>query len=202
MGDYQSEFERKVRRTTEAQPVTRREEYGEEREKPSPQKEERAAISMYAALVSIFKKFFSVFSEKEGDLPDQIATTDKIFEEATLLKRLLLELSEKDLSRDMPYSERLSLAWHQLSHTIDIAERVHVATSIDTAALSGLITAMKTYPPGAAHSLGYYLTAHAGEEWLPFPYIEMLSELHKEFLQDPKRSILASWIETIDKALQ
>jgi len=114
MGDYQSEFERKVRRASETQPAARREEYKEEQEKKPPRKEETAAISMYAALVSIFKKFLSVFSEQEGVLPDQIATTDKIFEEATTFKHLLLQLSERDLSRDIPYSERLSLAWKKI----------------------------------------------------------------------------------------
>ena len=60
-----------------------------------------------------------------------------------------------------------------------------------------LIEEMRLYPLGADHTLGYYLSEYVGQEWLPFPFIDILSTLHKEY-QENASSILGGWISLLD----
>ena len=53
-----------------------------------------------------------------------------------------------------------------------------------------LIATFHSYPPKQPWSLGFYMTEYAGKDWLPFPRMELLHQLHDDFIAHPKESQL------------
>jgi hypothetical protein len=43
-----------------------------------------------------------------------------------------------------------------------------------------MIEAINHYPEKGDHSLGYYLSSSTGENWIPFPFMEILRNLHEK----------------------
>jgi len=57
-----------------------------------------------------------------------------------------------------------------------------------------IIDEINDYPKNSEFTLGYYISEFAGYSWVPFPYMEMLQNLHLEDKKDPINSHLSHWI--------
>ena len=64
------------------------------------------------------------------------------------------------------------------------------------------IKELQHYPEHHEHSLGYYLTEYAGQKWLPFPYMEMIRNLHMYHKKNPENSLLSIWSKEIEEMIQ
>ncbi|NGX32738.1 MAG: hypothetical protein K1060chlam4_00788, partial [Candidatus Anoxychlamydiales bacterium] len=65
-----------------------------------------------------------------------------------------------------------------------------------------IIDEINEYPKNSEFTLGYYISEFAGYSWVPFPYMEMLQNLHLEDKKDPINSHLSHWISIIDELLK
>ncbi len=108
-------------------------------------------------------------------------------------KKLFNLLKQEDRSQDIDFSNNLSTCWNQIL--------VH-SRAIQSHALRSFIKEIQSYPKGEEHTLGYYLTEYAGQNWLPFPYIELLKTLHTTHLQTPTTSTLTRWTRELDQLIQ
>ena len=61
---------------------------------------------------------------------------------------------------------------------------------------------INTYPKNSEFSLGFYLSEFAGYKWIPFPYINMLKDLHIEVQKKKENSHLSKWISTLNDLLE
>ena len=118
--------------------------------------------------------------------------------ELTELKKCLVLLSKEDLSRSPEYALQLSTAWHQLMDSVKLVEFLEKKKKESLTQIKSLIETFYAYPPKQSHSLGFYMTEYAGKEWLPFPCMELLHQLHDEFIAQSKESQLFHWISSID----
>jgi hypothetical protein len=91
----------------------------------------------------------------------------------------LERLQKEDLSQDGSFLGHLAEDWHFL---------------LQDPKLQSLIQKIESYPPDSEHSFGYYLSAYAGESWLPLPFMEMVQKMHRESETSP----LSEWISQID----
>jgi len=116
-------------------------------------------------------------------------------------KKSLVVLSKEDRSRDQAFVINLSGEWHALLENFNLFEFLERKKSPLIAKVKNLIEAIQSFPPQQEHSIGYYMTAFAGKDWLPFPFMELLQKLHEDHLKNKEKSQLFLWIASIDKLL-
>ncbi|MDX8431072.1 MAG: hypothetical protein SNF33_04630 [Candidatus Algichlamydia australiensis] len=160
----------------------------------SREERDRKPSVPFAWVTGLIKKVFHILtSEKEGNLLKK--DTEAIRDDLRKLKKYLSQLEERDESENPLFIERLSSIWeelYQLTETGALIEPKLLET------VGNLQTLFESYPPGELHSFHFYLVKHAGMSWFPFPFIEMLKNLHKEAQQNPKNAHLTQWIAAID----
>jgi hypothetical protein len=116
-------------------------------------------------------------------------------------KKSLITLSKEDRSRDQAFVLSLSGEWHALLENFNLFEFLERKKSPLIAKVKNLIESIQSFPPKQEHSLGYYMTAFAGKDWLPFPFMELLHKLHEDHLANRDKSQLTLWMASIDNLL-
>jgi hypothetical protein len=124
--------------------------------------------------------------------------TEKCRFELKEFKYLLEELIEEDKSHVPEFTQRLSIHWQKMSESCNaVAEKSQPSDPFVSQILS-FIGEIKNFPPGEDHTLGYYLDEHAGQEWIPFPFMNLLRALREEHLTAPQESQIYSWIQQLN----
>ncbi len=116
------------------------------------------------------------------------------------IKKLLETLMKEDASQNYLFAEDLSKHWHLIIRYVEEDSR-NKRTPPYLEPLKKWIQIVDTYPEDNDHSLGYYLTRFTGEKWLPFPFMELLYNLHEEALLHKEKSVLSTWIATLSSLL-
>lgn len=180
--------------------VPRIEKDKKEKEKFTPIPADNAKKILFASFFSYITNLFNTFSPSKkmtGKLIDQ----QVLIHHLQILKNLLQKLMEADTSNSADFAYALSNTWHYILddfENLEILERKNLGK---IASFREMIQAIKNYPAGSEHRLGYYLIMQAGKNWLPFPFIEILSQLHKNHKNHLEKSILHHWIQNIDKVI-
>lgn len=151
---------------------------------------------VFGSLVSYFKKFLNTFFQKGAS---QLLFFDQqqMLEDVIAFKKLLQILMEDDQSHNPEFTQQLSELWHNL---LDDCNSILASASNapdSHTKLKVFIEELHHYPSGADHTLGYYFTEYAGKDWIPFPFMEILQDLHEEHALHPQKSILAKWTEAL-----
>lgn len=158
---------------------------GDKEKTPFPEPGEKGKGNLYTALLVLYKKIFSFLnSTKKVASPDDLLAHD-----LELLSSLLDELETSDQSKRPDFAQRLSGCWHSLITHTEKAKMGDFSTSINLSGVEKLIASIQNYPDGHEHKLGYYLTEYAGEDWLPFPFMEILKKLHRDHLAAPNSEL-------------
>ena len=119
--------------------------------------------------------------------------TEKALIEAIIsLKKQIVTLKQKDLSKEVSFSITLSNNWHVLLRASNELSHYKNKPSYFEA-LKLFIEELMNYPAKAVHSLGYYLTEYTGEPWIPFPYMDLLRSLHEDAIIYDEKSTLQKW---------
>lgn len=165
----------------------------------APLGKNKHSVFTWATVIGSIKTFFSKLSVREDAQTAQVAIHSKDGLRAHLIafKELLNLLRDCDHSEDIPFSQKLSHVWHEI---IEESQRIKVGQSesrIDQDRLEMLITEIQFYPPNEEHNLGYYLIEYAGEDWYPFPYMELIRRIHKDYIEAPNSSLLNTWLEQL-----
>lgn len=165
--------------------------------------EERKKQGVAAFVVVFFKKILNAI--RKADLnrgPRTIHRSgDSLVLDLEELKVLLLQLKERDQSENPKFAIRLSERWCSLMQHAELAQGGQLKSSIHLQKLEKLLNQIGLYPFHGDHLLGYYLKQHAGKDWLPFPFMEILRKLHKDFYSRPELSDLQEWLNEIDSLL-
>ncbi|MFZ4772399.1 MAG: hypothetical protein ACOYK9_00200 [Chlamydiia bacterium] len=103
---------------------------------------------------------------------DSLRTPQRVIDSLREFLAIFKKLESVDLSADWRYCEKLSKSWMEVKESLSEG-------SFPTISLQELVQSIEHYPEKGDHSLGYYLSLHAGEEWIPFPFMEILRNLHE-----------------------
>ncbi len=131
---------------------------------------------------------------------DSIAITKKkgsikkLLSSISELEKSLKKLCEKDLSEDAKFLKELSLNW--LHFLREFAPFLNQEDPLSLE-IKSFLNEIHEYPSGSEFSLGYYLSKFAGLEWIPFPYMEILRELHENYKEKKEESLLLKWINKL-----
>lgn len=150
-------------------------------------------------------QFFLLLHKKIDDLlestKNKFIVSDKdlgqILEQ---FKSLFQNLMMTDISQDYRYAEALSNNWHTLLEIIELLENAKLPHPC-LGSLQLFVKKLFNYPQKRDHTMGYYLTEHTGEKWIPFPFMDILSKLHEDALIKKTKSTLHDWVLTLSKIL-
>ncbi len=168
---------------------------GDEQKFESVQNPKSKLFHFAAALLSL-KKMIEEFTERSEQSTLSI-NRQKALEDIAAFKTILEELGSEDKSHEPEFTQRLSSLWQNVCENCSGIE--DNATHADALALRILdfVREISSFPPGEDHTVGYYLTEHAGQEWIPFPFMNLLADLHEEFHVSPETSTLRAWIQKL-----
>jgi|GEM_PF-5536519 len=143
-----------------------------------------------ALMTTALKKVIDLFTISAER---SISKAERTFIEDDLekMKKAFQRLVHEDLSQDVPFLKELSFVWH------DFMKNYHVLysnkKSIIVQKIEEIVESISTYPEDEDSTMGFYLTQYAGEDWLPFPYMDMIQRLHKDH-----KDLLKNWISKIE----
>lgn len=166
-----------------------------DKKKLEPQKTDKK-LFLYLAfldvLISAFRKISFTPREKEIE-------NTPIKKELTTIKASLEALKTKNLSQDSEFLNYFAFIWLKFLKDFNY----FLIKDKDTEnKLRALISDLHDYPEGSEFSLGYYLSEIAGYKWIPFPYMEILMNLHKEYQEKHENSHLQKWINSFDEIIK
>ncbi len=166
----------------------------EELERKQKEKDVHKPQVVGAYLLLLMRRFLQLFSDKteRGVSSD---TEKEVRGNLLLLKAALEILKAEDRSQDVAFLNRLSELWHQALEDSNRFRR----NSPFSIAFRTFLRDLQHYPPEQEHTLGYYLIEYAGQKWLPFPYMELIATLHREYELDPESSPLLRWTTLLDE---
>ncbi|MBY0529205.1 MAG: hypothetical protein K2P51_03345 [Rhabdochlamydiaceae bacterium] len=154
----------------------------------------------FAILVSFFKKFLDLLPLKKR-AEDLVLEEQKMFEDVISFRKLLQILAQEDQSHNPEFTQQLSELWHNLIDDCNMIRGApgNLPESINK--LKNFMSDLSNYPPGADHTLGYYFAESAGQDWIPFPFMELLESLHNESLSNPPQATLTRWLSALTDIL-
>ncbi len=161
----------------------------EERETP-PVKEE---WGIAAYILQMFKNALDLIigGRKEGK--DQQRA---VKEHLRALKSAFEILKQEDRSQDLDFLNRLSKTWLSL-----LEDSLHFESEEASTAFKAFVKKIQHYPENQPHSFAYYLTENTHQQWIPFPYMELIQKLHSEHRKNPSSSPLAEWTALLDQTI-
>lgn len=163
----------------------------------APLGEKKHSIVSWASLMEAIKNFITRLSFRQENVQAAVSPKDPLRTYLVDLKDTLYLLTDCDHSEDIPFSQRLSHLWHNIIEEVQDVKTGKSRSSIDQSRLDMLITEIQFFPPAEEHNLGYYLIEYAGEDWYPFPYMELIRRIHKDYLDAPSSSLLNTWLEQL-----
>lgn len=153
----------------------------------------------YATALLCLKKFIGDFTERSKARASTI-NKQKAIEDLTAFKAVLEELANIDKSHDPDFTQRMSLLWQNLyENCIGVDPKAIEGDKLAMQILN-FVNEIKDFPPGEDFTLGYYLSEHAGQDWIPFPFMSLLFQLHEAYSVNPD-SQLAHWIYALSEII-
>jgi hypothetical protein len=156
--------------------------------------EGRREHALVVHILKIFKSFVELFQDrdKQAALPVQKKSLFLRF------KAALERLKHDDLSGDPSYLDELSFCWQQLLENAYLLPK----GSAFAEGMRFLVREIQVIrPSGEEHTLGYYLSEHAGKKWFPAPVRELIHDLHVEHQNKGFTSILSRWTQELDRMI-
>lgn len=163
-----------------------------------PKKKQNKSAAVFAHFLDKLEKIAAFFLQSEGKKGTKHTITAHSIEQD--IKHILVALEKlktEDYSQNVPYLNQLSSWWHQFLH--DVGKVRSQLTLSDE--IAQFIEQIHDYPE-KEHSLGYYLLEYAGAEWIPFPFMDLLQDLHLEHKKTPMTSSLAKWTRILQSLLR
>lgn len=200
MNDFQKPIHRNDQRPIEqpqaVPPIEKDKKGGGEEQYPSGDWEgEEARTFLITTLFSTIKKLlYKIGDSSSNALPHPV----QLKQDLQKLRDLFTVLTYDDQSHNSDYLFNLSELWHGLLtdfSSVDVSEKKSMPI---VKKINDITSAILHYPPKEDHSLGYYLTEHAGREWIPFPLMNLLQDLYKQHQKKPEDSSLSVWIARLN----
>ncbi len=149
---------------------------------------------IYLLMHFILKKVLPFISSE--DSKKAAFDVSQLVLDLTSIKKLLETLKNEDQSHNPHLATNLSEEWHHLAEDFR-ANKAQFIAQLPGAAhnIELFISKVSAYPPSEDLNLGYYLKEYVGKEWLPFPFMDILHQLHEE------QKTLQEWIQMLDQII-
>jgi|SRR5580700_7164541 hypothetical protein len=159
---------------------------------------ETSHFQLYAILFSFLKKTLSPFFKEKSPF---IFDAQRLMDGILAFRKKLEILSLEDQSHNPEFTQQLSESWHRILEDCHSLSLSPGASEILTK-VNFFVSQIHHFPLGADHTLGYYFAEYAGKDWIPFPFMELLQDLHKEHHLSPATSTLNNWLILLNEILE
>jgi hypothetical protein len=167
----------------------------QEREQQEERKPPDKKPHLAAQILALIKKTVeSLLHGTKGRDPGEIKIATPQ-ENLFFLKTAFDTLKKEDRNQDVPFLNQMSEIWH---HILEDNLRVQRSDPF-WIPYQNFLEDIQSYPPDEEHSFAYYLTEYTGQQWLPFPYMDLIHKIHLDYQNDPKSSALERWTRQIDE---
>jgi hypothetical protein len=146
-------------------------------------------------LISCVDFFLEKTFNKSKNLPQ---SPEPLLVPLLQLKDKLNLLETLDCSDDVDFIQKLSEIWNNLLSIFAEIPELKLLSKEAADRLQELILDISYYPKQSDHTLGFYLTEKAGENWAPLPLIQMLKSLHELHQTNPTKSTLRCWNSMVE----
>jgi hypothetical protein len=167
----------------------------ENEKKELAQKPVTKKLFLYLTFLKILSNSIKFF--KNPKKPKEITETP-LQQELQKIKSSLEALKENDLCQDTQFMNLFAFTWMKFLKDL---EDYTLSNPAIASLIKKLISEINDYPKGSDFSLGYYISEFAGYKWIPFPYMEILRNLHLEYKKKPQNSNLQAWTDLLDEML-
>jgi len=168
------------------EPIGERQTKGEVPKPPDDEEPPRTRLKFTAYVVHLFQKTVDFFLEAHQHAKG-------VGNPLAALQAALEILKTENRSEDVRFLNELSLIWSALMEDSLSFKQKEVEEKFRL-----LVKKILHYPQNLPHSFGYYLTEYAGQKWVPFPYMELIQNLHREHEKNPAESALTEWTRLIN----
>ncbi len=171
--------------------------------RPSYEEEEKEATLhpyLLATVFSYLKRIIISLTHQKKTLSSQ--DIQELYNDLLLMKEYLLRLEFEDESRNPDFLETLSSLWNKFLIDFNPMEIKEGKNKLFITQLKEFVNQISHYPSGEEHSLGFYLAQHVGSEWIPFPFMDMLQDLHLEHEKKQENSSLHQWVRLLEDIIE
>ena len=155
-------------------------------------------LFLYLAVLQKLQQAIRLFSNTKNKEKVEIKETP-LHKELQTIKSSLESLQAKNLSNDPEFLNYFAFIWLKFLKDFNLFllkdEKI-------TEIITTFMHEINTFPKDAEFTLGFYLSEFAGYKWIPFPYIDILNNLHIEDQKEKENSHLSKWINTLNELLQ
>ncbi len=151
--------------------------------------------TLAAQILALIKKTLDALLHHTKGREENEVTIATPSENLFFLKNAFDTLKKEDRNQDVPFLNHMSEIWHHI-----LEDSLHIQRSDPFwIPFQNFLEDLQTYPPDEEHSFAYYLTEYTGQQWLPFPYMDLVHQIHLDYLNNPKASALERWTTQIDE---
>jgi CRISPR/Cas system CSM-associated protein Csm2 small subunit len=163
-------------------------------------KKERPPFVFITLVLDFLQKISNLFLKK-SKRQKEIVDKKQVIKDLKQLKALFQDLKNRDISHRSDFVEILAHTWVRLVDDWRCFKLFQRENPLEYTQLRQLIEMIRSYPSNTDHTIGYYLHKHVGEKWFPYPFMEILEQLHEENQFNKQDSHLSIWVNTIDELL-
>jgi len=153
-------------------------------------------VSIATYLKKILGSFFSKSQADSTWLDKQ-----QLLEDLIAFRKMLQILSNEDQSHNPEFTQQFSELWHNLLDDSALGTTTSKEIPPEAVKINRFIEKVCHFPSSEDHSLGYYLTKYVGNQWLPFPFMDILHQLHQEYQENAEASHLFGWITNLNEII-
>jgi hypothetical protein len=158
------------------------------------------SLQLSAMLLSFLQRLIDLVDSKASSYAT-LSLLEKTLEDVKTFRKLLALLAGEDCSHIPFFNQQLSELWHNLLDDCNCLPLKEPSSSAILGKIKFFIQQIQNFPIESEYTLGYYFSQELGKEWVPFPCMRLLQDLHTEFAQDPSHSTLHNWILLLDDIL-
>ena len=157
-----------------------------EEDRPPPKQNNPDRSSLADFVLALAKQFLGVvqgWTGKKNSSSQQLKHTLLAFQ--TILENMMQE----DKSQDFAFLKSAAQCWKTLlKETSQLPNNTpsHQAKSL-------LIQSIQSEPKYNERSFGFYLEQSEKMRWIPFPYADLVNDLHRQYKIGPSSSLLYYW---------
>jgi len=170
---------------------------------PSDEKKAKKEEEIQKTTASVLSQFADQLNDtslasKAKEHKMHFLQKDQLKDELHHFHDLLVKLKESDESFNPEFVLQIAIVWNHIIDNANFVKIVDIHKSINSELLHKLIASLELYPPHVDFSLSYYMMHFPGEQWYPFPLMEIFRHLHQEAHSDYYSSKLHEWISLLD----
>jgi hypothetical protein len=177
--------------------------HGQEREESQRQEFRQLLRSGARPKSALAVAIFRVFRFCRLPIPRSLRELDlrrEALAQVSCLTGLLNQVSQADCSGRLDWLSGLAHCWTGLRRVLALAESIGCEWISEP--LRAVLSIIGSHGDRVDYAFGRYLDLNAGDQWFPVPFLDLVTQLHEQYLERGNASALGIWLNLLNELLQ